>query len=254
MLEQSMDIPFTAFYLKETFKQFAAENPMKLYSGLFILGDALTASYGAVVDSPLWGAAATVGLITNGNKFLFGKGGEKIASEDVQVSIADAAAFAKDTAIFAAGVFSKDYFDDVCRHLSLVDTKEVLEKVKHIPQFWRYPLDAGWAAVSAAGGMYMMDALDMFGFRHGEQSLSQAFMGAAVTGGAALGFLTGNNNIAGRLLTFASAPMLYAGVADQQWLLAASVPFYLTANYIISKVKTENQSSYTMAQKEHPSP
>lgn len=251
---QSMDIPFTAFYLKETFKQFAAENPMKLYSGIFLLGDALNIAYGNAIDSPLWSGMALLGPLAHGNKAIFGKGGDKMIAEDMHFTMTDAAKFATDTVKFSAGAFTKEYFDDVCQHLSLVDTKEVLEKVKHIPQFWRYPLDAGWAAIATAGVGYVTDALDIFGFRHGDTSLSQAFMGAAIAGGASLGFLTNNNNLAGRMFTLGTASCLYSGLVDQQWLLAASVPFYLTANYIISKVKTENQSSYTMAQKEHPSP
>jgi len=223
-----------------------AENPMKVYAGIYLLGDLIMGT------NPnghwLWAGAAALSMFANGNKILFGKGGEAVEADSFRVTKDSFVRTVKDTVLSPMKFFAPSNLREIAQTLKDVKSKKLVTKAKRSLAFWRYPLDAGWMMYAAVGTSYMVDALALGSPRYGDACIG--FWGATAS---AYGFATDNNKVVGQMFGCLTLFLLAKGAATGNWSQIGAPLVYLYGNLAMGQAITKRQSNHTIRQQE-PSP
>ncbi len=226
-------------------RKFIDENPMKAYGLIFVSGDIFFSMNILYDASILWFLGAMLGILAHGNKILHGKGAPDLKSDDLAITFDEFLKTVINTAKYAAGIFKKNYWDDLLKELQSFNWGSTKGKLKKSLNFREHPLDIGWVLIGVAGLLYFIDSINIFFLRE-YPSLLQSMIGLFILSGAVIAFVTNRNDLAGRLFASVSFLTFASGLlgANLPLMIAALLFFY--ANYLIGKTDSEFQSSFVV--------
>lgn len=215
------------------------QNPIKVYSAIYLLGDLFLGINPA--GGALWKIGAGIAIAANINKFAFGRGGGKVDSASLKLSPQDAWQVARQTFSQPFALLTRRHWQETWNAFARIDGKQLIKKVKRSAEFWKYPLDAGWLLYAGTGVLYATDALLL----RSQASPIEALCGIGVAIGSTTGFMTDNNKLVGRIFSGVTALLLVDSAIHLNPALFAASLVYLYANHVIGKVSSQHQSAHT---------
>ena len=225
------------------------EMPLKVQTGLVLVGDAFVTTFGTVTDNPLWILAGITSTASNLIRLSFGTGGKWDTSLPPP-SPWDIVKFPKEVIMYTVDTFSKQYWKDVKDAIQSASVKDVVNKLKNSWQVHKNPLDASLLGYIACSSCFLADGLNVLKINPGVSPETLAFSIPFIAG-STMAFVTNDNTSAGKLLAASSVVFMAAAAhkaisttnSGGAYLVAAGL-FYLFGDYVFGKVKTDHQSAH----------